>query len=263
MRIPQTLTVLGLFIAKSGCSVFLQHRYLDRRMDNDFPQACLPNYNASTAFSDSEVAALIDSPYPCEVAGAMDVICSANGTTPLDLLAEQECFCNGSYFDVTRGCSACYVAQGLRGPAPSDAAQYFSTLSALECDASPTDRFGYAVISFVLTANTYSLTTDEYPTNTAVSDYWTATGPVTLGAITGSATARDTTATWNVGSDSTLIDTPGTSTSSASASSNAKPSPSPSPPTKNSGGSKSGAAIDAMGVCVVLLTALITFVVLL
>jgi hypothetical protein len=68
---------------------------------------------------------------------------------------------------------------------------------------------------------------DKFPNNTAVSNYFTETGPATPGAITGSATARLTTFTNTGGSTYIRTSTPsgfgtaagsGSSTSASSAS---------------------------------------------
>jgi hypothetical protein len=263
MRTSKSIAVLGFFIAKSGCSPPPQHSYLDRRMGDPVTQLCYPNYDEYII--SGSAPSLIDSPYPCEVQAAMESICSPNGTTTLDFLAEQECLCDGAFFDVSRGCNNCFFVNGEGEYTPSDAAQYFSALSVAECNALPTQPFQSMSASFSPSFSSSASypdssawpTNDHHPTHMAVSDYWTATGSVTIGAITGSATARATTnIRWSIIGDTTLVTATGPSTSS-SASSTIIISLS------NTSGSRKVAAIDVMGACAELLTVLITFVVLL
>jgi hypothetical protein len=232
-------------------------------MGDPVTQICYPNYDEYII--SGSAPSLIDSPYPCEVQAAMESICSPNGTTTLDFLAEQECLCDGAFFDVSRGCNNCFFVHGEGEYTPSDADKYFSALSVAECNASPTQPYQSIVASFTPSfssgaTNSYSSarpTIDHHLTDMAVSNYWTATGSVTIGAITGSATARATTnIRWSIIGDTTLVTAPGPSTSSGA-------NPTMGISLSNTSGSRKVAAIDAMGACAGLLTVLITFVVLL
>lgn len=264
MRTFKNIAVLGFLIAKNGCALPPEPSRLDRRMGDPVTQLCYPHYDEYII--SGSAPSLIDSPYPCEVQAAMEFICSPNGTTTLDFLAEQECLCNGAFFDVSRGCNNCFFFHGEGGYTPSDAVKYFSALSAAECSASPTQPYQSIAASFSSAAsNSYSstwLAIDPHPTDMAASYYWTATGSVTIGAITGNATARATTnIRWSIIGDTTLVMTPGSSTSSGASPSGASTTISIS--LSNTSGSRNVAAIDAMGACAGLLTLLITFVVLL
>ena len=175
---------------------------------NYLEKMCYPNFSNTTReislrLSADEIAAsLAMSSFPCEQEMYIGAVCTANGTTPIDFLAEQECLCTGGYWEAMRGCDACNYAHGYRGsPSVSAAAfehstaSYISSLSAAECHVSPpyqpfTNLLPTLNITSVEDSPPITLASDLYPNNTAVSNYFTATQSMTPGRITGSATAR-------------------------------------------------------------------------
>lgn len=141
------------------------------------------------------VPSLANSPFPCEQYEYIWAVCTANGTTEIDFLAEQECLCGGSFFETQAACSACFFAHGYQGSTPEEAASARSSLSNAEC--MPTPPFQpysnlLPPINFTSIDLPLTLGTDKFPNNTAVSNYFTTTGTasLTLGTITGSATGR-------------------------------------------------------------------------
>jgi hypothetical protein len=142
-------------------------------------------------------------------------------------------FCDGSYFTVAAGCNACLIAHGYQLYTPEQLSSSLASLSTAECSPSPPYQgftnlmpFNYTSLSL---EPTLTLGFDKFPNNTAVSNYFTETGPAIPGAITGSATARLTIFTNTGGSKYIPTSTPSvlgtgvvsgssTSTSSASAS---------------------------------------------
>lgn len=144
-------------------------------------------------------SSLSNSPFPCEQEIYIQSACSANGTTEIDFLAEQECICKGAFFDVIAGCDACYAAHGYEsGRSLSEESAGIASLSAAECQPSPpfqplSNLIAPVNITSVSLRPSLTLGDDRFPNNTAVNDYWTPTRSITLGDITGSATARLTT----------------------------------------------------------------------
>lgn len=138
----------------------------------------------------SEVlSAASNSPFPCEQLYYLHLVCFANGTTTNDFLAEQQCLCGGNYFDAAAGCHQCELARGVIST-PSEIAGNASELSSLktaECSATPvTAPYTNLFRTDVPYINTL-LSSDRFPNDTAVANYWTgATAPI-LGKITGSA----------------------------------------------------------------------------
>jgi hypothetical protein len=59
------------------------------------------------------IEAFWDSPFPCEQQYYLVVTFPANGTTPNDFLAKQQCLCEGSLFDTRVGCFNCHIAHGM------------------------------------------------------------------------------------------------------------------------------------------------------
>lgn len=144
----------------------------------------------------NKISSLANSPFPCEQADYIREVCTANGTTPIDFLAEQECLCTSSYWEILKGCDDCFIAHGDLDFTSDDSASKISSLSSAECLAATppiqpySNLFAPVNISTVFTEADISIGTDRFPNNTAVSNYYTQTGEVTPGAITGSATAR-------------------------------------------------------------------------
>jgi hypothetical protein len=173
---------------------------------------------------DDMVASLANSPFPCEQELYIGTICTANGTTEIDFLAEQECLCNGAFWDVSIGCDDCFLAHGYLGFTPSEALSTVSSLSAAECSPTPPSQPYSNLLPVQNVTSAYyapniTLGNDRFPNNTAVSNYFTATGSDTAGAITGSATGRLTTWTNISGIRYTPTSTPASSGAGSVASS--------------------------------------------
>ncbi|RDW77863.1 hypothetical protein BP5796_05715 [Coleophoma crateriformis] len=166
-------------------------------------EMCYPLYvnDSRPADLDGGVAWLADSPFPCEQELYIEAICQANGTTAIDYKAEQDCFCGSSYWDMMEACSNCFFVHGFpRGPGDPVAAEasWVKSLSRAECTpATPTQPFSSilttSTLSGTMTELIITLSNDQFPSQTAVSNYYTSTAPVSVGQITGSATARATT----------------------------------------------------------------------
>lgn len=226
---------------------------------------CLPNLSNATRqislkLSVNDLAASLGmSPFPCEQEMYIGAVCTANGTTPDDFLAEQECLCTGGYWEAVRGCNACNYAHGYRGSPPVSAAafeystaSYISSLRAAECHVSPPYQpFSNLLPTFNITAAEDSplttLASDLYPNNTAVSNYFTATQSMTPGRITGSATARLTIWTNTNGVRYTPTSTP-TSTGSGSPSTSTSSTAAGASATN---GARAGAVMATSGRCLI------------
>lgn len=189
---------------------------------------------------DAAIASILAfSPYPCEQAEWIRVICVANGTTEIDFLAEQQCLCGGAFWEISKACSDCYKVHGFTGTNSNlrrDNAEW-DALSTSECAPTPpyqpyTNLVSNGDIqSFFSSIQTRAPLTlggqDQFPSDSAVSNYFTPTRSITAGEITGSATGRLTSWTNTDGvrytptstptSSTTAISSEVTSTSSASA----------------------------------------------
>jgi hypothetical protein len=130
---------------------------------------------------------------PCQEIINIQSACVPNGTAPLDLLAHAECMCGGSFFEDWVGCLDCDYVHGARSPQIVSA---FNTIitsaSNLLCTGTPTAPFASIFSSLsdvVAPTGTDTAMTDLYPSQTAISLYYTPTGKQGVGAITGAATA--------------------------------------------------------------------------
>lgn len=148
---------------------------------------------------------------PCQAIINIESACQPNGTEPLDYLAHAECMCNGGFFPNWLGCLDCYYVHGNRSS--GNVAAFNTILSSASnalCTGTPTARFAdiFANISNSNGPQDGSVTSlkDQFPSQTAVSLYYTASGPQGVGAITGSATLATKTGAENTaastGSDS-------------------------------------------------------------
>ncbi|KAN0089714.1 hypothetical protein V8E51_019974 [Hyaloscypha variabilis] len=129
---------------------------------------------------------------PCQEITNIESACLPNGTSPHDLLAHAECMCGGSYFSDWIGCLNCDFVHGGRSPAVTSAFHIILSSASNElCTGTPTADFQSIFQSLqynpVASGSATDLS-DLYPSETAVSLYFTATGPQGPGAITGSAT---------------------------------------------------------------------------
>ncbi|KAJ5946412.1 hypothetical protein N7454_003251 [Penicillium verhagenii] len=193
------LSTLGGLVP--GAAAILIARKLDEPVSQYLSRMCLPLWSNATRSMElglsvgGQVASLSESPFPCERATYIAAACAANGTSEIDFLAEQECLCHGSYWEAEAGCNSCYFVHGNTYSSPSKAASYLTSLSMAECTPSPpTQAFSNLTppVNFtaLIEAPPMTLGHDQFPNNTAVSNYFTPTGEMTLGQITGTATAR-------------------------------------------------------------------------
>jgi hypothetical protein len=210
MRISSTC-ILGLLLT-FGIPLKATTNHLYRRVLKDpvgryLNSVCLPNLSnltrrAELRLSQIELfASLGTSPFPCEQVQYILLACCANGTNEIDFLAEQQCLCNGAFFEVLAGCNQCFLAHGWQpiDRSPEQLASRVSSLSIAEC--APTPPFQPFANIYITTqlnitsiqlAPPITLGTDHFPNITDISNYYTATQTNLLGEITGSATARRT-----------------------------------------------------------------------
>lgn len=162
---------------------------------------CYPLYSNTTRrielqLTGNEIyASLANSPLPCEQGIYIQAVCTATGTTELDLLAEQECLCEGAYWEALQGCANCYHAHGYQGSTPSEASSSIARLSRAECSPTPPSQpFSNLLpavnVTSVENSPPLTLGTDRAPNNTAIDIYFTATLSMMPGQVTGSATGQ-------------------------------------------------------------------------
>ncbi|TGO37230.1 hypothetical protein BHYA_0102g00160 [Botrytis hyacinthi] len=167
--------------------------------ENYLYQMCYPNLaNVSllVGFNAAEkrLQILANSPFPCERSNYIIYACLANGTSAIDFLAEQECICPSSLWELEAACTDCYLAHGYENITREESDASISSLSQAECTATPvqpfTNFFSSVDASQALTTPDVLLGSDRFPNQTAVSNYYTGNTVWTVGSITGSATAR-------------------------------------------------------------------------
>lgn len=227
----------------------------DDKDESDTPKVCYPEVNGSGTVP------------PCISIANIEAACQPNGTEAINYDAHAQCMCAGSFFMDWRGCQNCLFVHGYRS---SRDHQYWegvlSVASDALCHGTPTAVFKSLFAS--AEANTREApivttgdakTSDEFPSKTDVSLYYTATGPQGPGAITGAAatathgalpTAINSTASNNRGSsDGKTPSQTGSGTGSDNASTT-KPSSSTS--TGGASAQRSGIAMAIAGVAVVM-----------
>ncbi|PSR87325.1 hypothetical protein BD289DRAFT_432528 [Coniella lustricola] len=197
-----------------GSDPFAHELFHKRDYVND---VCSPNI---TVTSDTVIP-------PCIEVVSIQEACSANDT---DYSAQAECMCTSSYFNDWTGCQDCLYYHGQR--TERDEAFYNSVASVASqslCDylsstAAPTpttDFAGYfSVIAATLPPPTTGATisSDQAPSATAVSLYFTETGHQGL-AVTASATTASGSTNTEASTSSTSSSNSSTRTSSSDSSS--------------------------------------------
>lgn len=163
---------------------------IDRPNEDYYFAMCYPLI-ASLGGRNAVVAAMENSPFPCEQGLFLSMICSSNGTTPNDFLAEQQCFCGGNFFEAMLGCEMCGIAHGLHAAsAIASVSSVVSSFSVAECSPSPPIQPYSNLFSTYASDKIrpdFTLLPDNFPNDTRVANYWTgATAPI-AGEITGSA----------------------------------------------------------------------------
>ncbi|KAF9882026.1 collagen-like protein mcl1 [Colletotrichum karsti] len=197
---------------------------------------------------------------PCVQIENIEVACAPNGTQSIYYEAHAQCMCGGSFFAEKLACERCLNVHGLRSE--RDLAYYSGILASASnalCTGTPTADFAsiYSSIAIAATPVTTggTATSDRAVSNTAISLYYTASGPQGPGSITGAAAsatntggsttaAATTTATRSTSSDddsSTTAATVGSGTASGSAATTSS-SGSGAMPTLAAGGLVAGAA---------------------
>jgi hypothetical protein len=128
---------------------------------------------------------------PCISVNTIESLCTPNGTTPLAYQAHAQCICNApsTFFQDWLGCRRCLVTHG--GLSEREFNGFRGVLAAASsslCSGTPTTDFAAIFASATPTggaaqgATTYS---DQYPSSSAVSLYYTPSGVQGPGAITG------------------------------------------------------------------------------
>ncbi|KYG41234.1 hypothetical protein M433DRAFT_8117 [Acidomyces richmondensis BFW] len=217
-------TFLAAFAASASATDFFKH--------NDDGNALLRRQNPEEQYIATVCTPNITNPVPpCTQIISIQEECQPNGTEPLDYIASQECMCNGGFFSNWIGCLNCQYVHGARSLAVSSAFQnIISSASNALCTGTPTAGFA-AIFSSIsdsapqVVSGAATMTSDQFPSQSAVSLYYTASGPQGAGAITGSATLATATSsasnmTTSVGASSVS----GVSSSAAAAVSSSAPS---------------------------------------
>ncbi|KAH0285526.1 hypothetical protein M436DRAFT_55798 [Aureobasidium namibiae CBS 147.97] len=233
MKYALALAALGA-AATASDSPLLVARQTDNT-DQYIREVCFPNTTSPVP--------------PCQEIINIESACQPNGTEPLDYSAHQQCMCNGgSYFSNWRGCLNCQYVHGTRSEAVAEANYaILSSASSQFCStATPTAKFA-SYFSAVSDSSPQTATgaattlSDQYPSQSAVSLYYTATGNQGPGAITGSA-AQATAAVSSSGSASSSGSLAASAATSGASSSRASSSGSSSSARQSSSSAKSSSA---------------------
>jgi hypothetical protein len=129
---------------------------------------------------------------PCTEIENIEIMCTPNGTEPLYLQAHAQCMCGGSFFPEWDACQQCLFFHGLR----NDQQMVFyssviTTVSYQLCTGTPTAPFNsiFSSVAAAIPPVTTGATTmsDHAPSQTAISLYYTPSGSLGPGQITGSA----------------------------------------------------------------------------
>lgn len=130
---------------------------------------------------------------PCQEIVNIQTACEPNGTSALYLEAHAQCMCGGSFFSDWIGCLNCDYVHGGRSEQEVDTFdKILSSASNLLCTGTPTASFAAIFSSLTdvgIQGTGATVMSDQAPSNTAISLYFTASGSQGLGAITGNATA--------------------------------------------------------------------------
>ncbi|TVY78504.1 hypothetical protein LSUE1_G005939 [Lachnellula suecica] len=199
MHITKLIVPFGALLSLT--SARLASRAVNDPADEHLLKMCRPIYWQHFQAGSSPnglIPSLRNSPFPCDQQLFIENGCIANGTTEIDFLAEQECLCNGSFFEVSAACDACYFVHGYQQVTPEEASSSLSSIKTAECSPNPpfqpyTNLFPAVNITSAPLSPSWTLGVDKFPNNTAISNYFTPTASATPGAITGIATARLTT----------------------------------------------------------------------
>lgn len=176
MRKKLLLAASFISLARSGLVVrqnVPNQEYLD--------SVCSPSVNGGTGAIP-----------PCISIKSIQQQCKPNGTQPLDYVAHAQCLCNGpsTFFSDWLGCRNCILIHGGMTQRNHDTyADILSAASSSLCGGTPTAKFEdiFATVESKATpvASGSTVFSDLFPSSTAVSLYYTASGTQGPGAITG------------------------------------------------------------------------------
>ncbi|KAF4836979.1 hypothetical protein CGCTS75_v001300 [Colletotrichum tropicale] len=154
---------------------------------------------------------------PCVQIENIEVACKPNGTDAVYYEAHAQCMCGGSFFAEKLACERCLYVHGLRSE--RDLAYYSGILSSASnalCTGTPTAVFAsvYSSIQQAATPVTTggTATSDRAVSNTAISLYYTASGPQGPGSITGAAASATGTGGETTAAESTTAEPTNTAT---------------------------------------------------
>ncbi|OBT61996.1 hypothetical protein VE03_08290 [Pseudogymnoascus sp. 23342-1-I1] len=204
------LSILPIVALLAVCANAASIPDIDRPNEDYLNAMCYPltaHLKGAERSEEALLAIMKNSPFPCEQYVYLEMTCLTHRTTPNDFLAEQQCLCGGNFFEVIEACSNCYIAHGgIATPSDLSSASSVMTKNSLaECSPTPPIK-GYTNI-FAVTQDVTSymqrsditLSSDNFPSDTRVENYWTgATAPI-AGKITGSA-VQHLSSTTNAGS---------------------------------------------------------------
>ncbi|KFY50245.1 hypothetical protein V496_09485 [Pseudogymnoascus sp. VKM F-4515 (FW-2607)] len=176
---------------------YIEFDDVDRPNDDYLNSMCYPlssTLKGENKTRINQVRVLEKSPFPCEQYFFFELTCLANGTAPADFLAEQQCLCDGNFFDAFEACYNCKLAHGVIATPDelSSTSSAMTSRSKAVCSPTPpiqgfTNLFEpYNHTSYMVRPD-QTLSSDNFPNDTRVENYWTGATAAIAGKITGSA----------------------------------------------------------------------------
>ncbi|GAO17126.1 uncharacterized protein UV8b_00331 [Ustilaginoidea virens] len=178
---------------------------------------------------------------PCVEITRIEEACQPHGDEPIDYQGHAQCMCSGSFFMDWRGCQDCLFIHGFRSA--RDYAyweQVLAVASSSLCHATPTAAFQDIFASVQADINQAPPVTtgdpqssDEFPSETEVSLYYSATAPQGPGVVNGAAAtvtspsqpiAGNSTSSESITSSGSTVETTSTVSNTASTTRSASPS---------------------------------------
>jgi hypothetical protein len=189
MRRQQSLLPVLLFTILPGISLagLVPDSQLAIREQQYQDVVCRPSTNSAS-----------DQVPPCTEIENIEILCTPNGTAPIYLAAHSQCMCGGSFFQEWLACQRCLFVHGIRNE--RQMALYNNIITSASnalCTGTPTADFKtlFASIEGAATSVTTGAEglSDQFPSRTEISLYYTASGTQGPGRITGeAATATNT-----------------------------------------------------------------------
>ena len=157
----------------------------------------LPRQTAEESYIDSVCKPnTTDSAAPCQAIIDIESTCqaplSSSSPSASDYLSHQSCMCDGGFFPNWAGCLNCQYVHGAVSEAEAEAfSSIISSASVSLCTGTPTAGFAQIFSSASNTAvqavqGAATSTTDLFPSDTAISLYYTASGSQGAGPVSGS-----------------------------------------------------------------------------